>query len=133
MADTGGPQSVFWALCSLKGRIRRATYALGMTLIFSVWWVALSQVFASAEGSEQIETWLLILGFVVLGSTYCIYALAHKRLQDIGYKGFYALIIFPLGPLLTGFLFLPLMALALIPGQPDDNQYGPPPVREPSA
>ena len=91
----------------------------------------MSQVFASAEGSEQIETWLLILGFIVLGSTYCIYALAHKRLQDIGYKGFFALVIFPLGPLLTGFLFLPLIALALIPGQPGDNAYVPPPVREP--
>ena len=88
MADTGGPQSVFWALCSLKGRIRRATYALGMTLIFSVWWVALSQVFASAEGSEQIETWLLILGFIVLGSTYCIYALAHCGDYQSGHDGY---------------------------------------------
>lgn len=133
MADTAGPQSVFWALCSLKGRIRRATYGLGMTLIFAVWWVALSQVFASAEGSARIETWLLILGLVVLGSTYCIYALAHKRLQDIGYKGYFALAIFPLGPLLTGFLFLPLIGLALIPGQSEENEYGPPPVREPGS
>ncbi|MEP0942870.1 MAG: DUF805 domain-containing protein [Rhizobiaceae bacterium] len=129
MADTSGPQSVFWALFSRKGRIRRATYALGMALIFSIWWVAMSQVFAASEGSERNENWLIILGLVVIVSTYCIYALAHKRLQDIGYNGYFALLVVPLGPLLTGFLFIPLLALGLIPGQKEDNQYGPPPVR----
>jgi uncharacterized membrane protein YhaH (DUF805 family) len=129
MANKAGPQSVFWALFSLKGRIRRATYALGMALIFSIWWVALSQVFAFHESSAEFESWLLILGLIVLASTYCVYALAHKRLQDIGYKGYFALLIVPLGPLLTGFLGLPLLALALIPGEKDDNRFGPPPVR----
>ena len=120
---------MFWALFSLKGRIRRTTFALGMTLLFSIWWVAIAQVFAFHEESAQFESWLIILGLVVLASTYCVYALAHKRLQDLGYRGYFALLIVPLGPVLTGFLMLPLLALALIPGQQDDNRFGPPPVR----
>ena len=90
---------MFWALFSLQGRIRRATFALGMALIFSIWWVAMSQVFAFHESSAQFENWLLILGLIVLASTYCVYALTHKRLQDIGYRGYFALLIIPLGPL----------------------------------
>ena len=129
MADKAGPQSVFWTLFSLKGRIRRATYALGMVLIFSIWWVALWQVFAFHESSAQFESWLLILGLVVLASTCCVYALAQKRFQGIVYKGYFALLIVPLGPLLTGFLGIPLLALAVIPSESDDNRFGPPPVR----
>ena len=129
MANKGGPQSVFWALFSLKGRIRRATYGLGMALIFSIWWVALSQVFAMREGSDEFEAWLLILGLVVLVSGYCIYALCHKRLHDLGYPGPFALIVVVIAPLLTGFLFIPLILIGVLKGQEDDNKYGPPPVR----
>ena len=129
MANKGGPQSVFWALFSLKGRIRRATYGLGMALIFSIWWVALSQVFAMREGSDEFEVWLLILGLVVLVSGYCIYALCHKRLHDLGYPGPFALIVVVIAPLLTGFLFIPLILIGVLKGQEDDNKYGPPPVR----
>ena len=129
MEDSSGPQSVAWALFSRNGRIRRATFGLGIAFIFSIWWVAMSQAFAGGEGEEPIEMWLIILGLVVIVSTYCIYALAHKRLQDIGYKGNYALLLVPLGWFLVGFLFLPLLALALIPGQSDNNEFGPPPKR----
>ncbi len=129
MANKGGPQSVFWALFSLKGRIRRATYGLGMALIFSIWWVAVSQLFAAREHSDQFTTWAVVLGLVALASTYCIYALCHKRLHDLGYPGPYALIIVVAGPFLSGFLFLPLILLGVLKGQPDDNIYGPPPIR----
>ena len=129
MADKSGPQSVFWALFSLKGRIRRATFGLGIALIFSIWWVAMSQMFATSEGSDQFETWALILGLIILASNYCIYALCHKRLQDIGYPGYYALLAIPLAPFLTGFMILPFALLAFVPGTKDDNKWGPPPVR----
>lgn len=129
MADKSGPQTVFWALFSLKGRIRRATYGLGMTLIFSIWWVAMSQMFAVSETSDQFATWALVLGLIVMGSGYCIYALCHKRIHDLGYPGPYALIIVLAAPLLTGFLFLPLLVLGVVPGQTNSNTYGPPPVR----
>lgn len=129
MADKSGPQSVIWALFSLKGRIRRATYGLGMALIFCIWWVALSQVFTMREGSDELEIWLLILGLVVLTSGYCIYALCHKRLHDLGYPGPYALIVVFAAPFLTGFLFIPLILVGVLKGQEEDNIYGPPPVR----
>ncbi len=100
-----------------------------MALIFSIWWVALSQVFAMREGSDEFEAWLLILGLVVLVSGYCIYALCHKRLHDLGYPGPFALIVVVIAPLLTGFLFIPLILIGVLKGQEDDNKYGPPPVR----
>ncbi|MEP1206895.1 MAG: DUF805 domain-containing protein [Rhizobiaceae bacterium] len=129
MADKAGPQSVFWALFSLKGRIRRATYGLGMALIFCIWWVALSQLIAVQEGSDQFATWALLSALVVLISGYCIYALCHKRLHDLGYPGPYALIVVVAAPFLTGFLFLPLVLVGVLKGQQEDNKYGPPPVR----
>lgn len=129
MAGRPGPQPVTWALFSLKGRIRRATFALGTALVFSLWWVALSQVFAAEEGSERHELWLLILGFMVIGSGYCHYALAHKRMHDLGYPGWYALALLVIGFFFAPVAVVPLVILAALPGQPGENAYGPPPVR----
>lgn len=130
MADRSGPQSVFWALFSLKGRIRRATYGWSMALIFCVWWIALSQVLAVKEGSEQFETWALTLGLVVLVSGYCIYALCHKRIHDLGHRGTYALLLVVVTFFFSGFLIIPLVLLGVLKGQPTTNAYGPPPVIE---
>ena len=55
MTDKAGPQSVRWALFSLKGRIRRATYGLGMALIFTLWWFAVSQLVSFREDSSQFN------------------------------------------------------------------------------
>lgn len=129
MENKAGPQSVVWALFSLKGRIRRSTYGWGMALVFCIWWAALSQVFAAYEGTSSHELWLIILGLVVLSSTYLIYALCHKRLHDLGFPGFYALGIVVLSLFLGGFLIWILLGLGLVPGQNKDNSYGPPPVR----
>ena len=128
MADKGGPQSVFWALFSLKGRIRRATYGLGIALIFSIWWVAMSQMFAAREGSDQFETWAIVLGLVVITSGYCLYALCHKRLHDLGYPGKYALLGLVIAFFFQGFLIIPMILLGVLKGQPERNAYGPPPV-----
>ncbi len=129
MANKGGPQSVYWALFSRKGRIRRATYGLGIALIFCIWWVVVSQLFAAREGSGQFTMWVIVLGLVALASTYCIYALCHKRLHDLGHPGHYALIIVVAGFFLSGFLVIPLVLLGVLKGQAEDNNYGPPPVQ----
>jgi uncharacterized membrane protein YhaH (DUF805 family) len=129
MADKSGPQSVIWALFSLKGRIRRATFGLGMALIFSLWWAAVSQMLAVQEGSQRFETWALVLALVAIISSYCIYALCHKRVHDLGYPGPYALIVVLVGPFLSGFLIIPLILLGVFKGQDTTNAYGPPPVR----
>jgi len=129
LADKGGPQSVYWALFSLKGRIRRATYGLGIALIFSIWWVALTQLLAVSEGSNQFVIWALISGLVVLVSGYCLYSLCHKRLHDLGYPGKYALVGIAIAFFFSGLLIVPLVLLGVLRGQPEDNIYGPPPVR----
>lgn len=128
MAGRPGPQSVWWALFSLQGRIRRATYLLGGVFIVSLWWVALAQVFSLREASEQHGTWLIILGTIVLATGYCGYALAHKRLHDLGYPGPFALV------LIVFSVFMPFLAViafgvfAVIPGEEKPNKFGPPPV-----
>lgn len=123
-----GPQPVWWALFGLKGRIRRATYALGIALMVTVWWFCLRQVFAFQEGTDAHETWLLILGFFVLGSAYCQYALSHKRLHDLGYPGWYTFGIIALQFIFPMFGWAPYILLAVLPGEPKENAYGPPPV-----
>ncbi len=125
-----GPQPVTWALFSLKGRIRRTTYALGMVLIFSLWWVLISQLNAAEDGSGQQIIWLLFLSITVLASTYCVYALSHKRLHDLGYRGIIALLLIAFQFILPPLGWVPYLALALIRGQKEDNEYGPPPVRD---
>ena len=128
MADKSGPQSVYWALFSLKGRIRRATYGLGIALIFSIWWVAMSQMFAVQDGSSQFEGWALVLGLIILASGYCLYALCHKRLHDLGYPGKYALLGIAIAFFFSGLLIVPMILLGILKGQPEPNIYGPPPV-----
>lgn len=123
-----GPQPVTWALFGLKGRIRRATYALGVALVFSLWWVVMAQMFAAPEGSSRLNLWAAALGIVMFASAYCIYALAHKRLHDLGYRGVYALLLVVLQFISPGYGWMPYVVLALIPGEEGDNAYGPPPV-----
>ena len=130
MTDRAGPQSVWWALFSLKGRIRRKTYALGMVFVFAIWWVLIAQMFAASEGSIQLTLWALLLGIVILGSAYCIYALAHKRFQDLGYRGTTALLLIVFQFILPPFGWVPYLLLAILPGEPQNNEYGPPPVSE---
>ncbi|MEM8748762.1 MAG: DUF805 domain-containing protein [Pseudomonadota bacterium] len=129
MAGRPGPRSVFWALFSLRGRIRRSTFLLGAALIATLWWVCLAQVFSAVDGSSEQESWLLTLGALVLFSSYCLYALAHKRLHDLGYRGFFALIIVVAGTFIPFLTIAGLTALAVVPGEQDNNDYGPPPVR----
>ena len=101
-----------------------------MALIFCIWWFALSQVLAVGEGSDLFETWLLIFGLVVLVSGYCIYALCHKRIHDLGHRGTYALLLVVAAFFFSGLLFIPLVLLGILKGQPKTNAYGPPPVFE---
>jgi uncharacterized membrane protein YhaH (DUF805 family) len=128
MADKSGPQSVLWALFSLKGRIRRATFGLGIALIFSLWWAAVSQMFAVQEASQQYAAWALVLGLVVIGSSYCFYALCHKRLHDLGHPGYFALIVVLVSFFLLGLTIIPLILLGVLKGQTKSNAFGPPPV-----
>lgn len=118
-----GPQTVRWALLSWRGRIRRATFALGSTLLALVLWVCIAQV-AAHEGNENIQLiWSLLFLLAGLSSLYCIAALGAKRLHDVGYPGW---LIVPL--FMTGLYLIVIIALAVWPGHAEENKYGPPPV-----
>ena len=124
-----GPQSVWWALFGLKGRIRRATYALGIVLLFSIFWVLIAQGASALEGSPRLNFWALVLGLFVIMSAYCTYVLAHKRLHDLGYRGTTALLLIVFQFIFPPFGWVPYLILGLMPGEKKDNTYGPPPVR----
>ncbi len=129
-ANTSGPQSVSWALFSLKGRIRQKTFGWGAALIAAYWWIAIAQVASIGESGSDYNAWLVTLGISVLVASYCLYALAHKRLHDLGFPGYYALagifasFFFPFG------IFVFVGLLAFKNGNLEDNAYGPPPVRQ---
>lgn len=129
---TAGPQTVFWALTSLKGRLRQRSYYLGLAMVLCIWWVALAQTFAQAEGSLGEEKWLTIMGLVVALTTYCIFALAFKRLQDLGYSGWFAALAVILSAFAPFALVIVLIGLGFRKGDAGDNAYGPPPVTEKS-
>jgi len=129
MPDRAGPQPVTWALFGLKGRIRRRTYALGVALLFAIWWVLMAQIFAAPEGSNRLNLWFAALGIVMLVSAYCTYTLAHKRFHDLGYRGTTALLLIVFQFIFPPFGWVPYLVLALVPGQAEDNEYGPPPAR----
>ena len=76
------------------------------------------------------EKWLIILGLVVIASTWPAYALLHKRFHDVGLPGPYALIILVGGFFMPLVMPLGLMGLAVWPGHPDTNQFGPPPRKK---
>ena len=128
MAGRPGPQSVFWALFSLTGRIRRKTYILGLAAVFSVWWVALSQLMSAEGNAEAVDRWLIILGLIVIASGWCLFALAVKRLHDFGFSGFWVVFLLFLIFYDAFWLGIPLFAFAAFPGSKDTNRFGPPPV-----
>lgn len=123
-----GPQSVWWALFGLKGRIRRATYALGIVFLFSTFWVLIAQGAPAPEGSGRLNFWAFVLGLFIVMSAYCTYALAHKRLHDLGYPGPMALLLIVFQFIFPPFGWVPYLLLGIMPGQKDKNAYGPPPV-----
>lgn len=120
---SGPPKpTVSWALFSLQGRISRATYLLGIAFMLSLLAVVVAFITNTPQESALFPTWGLV--FILLGmvSCYSLFALALKRLQDMGWpRPMIALVLFP--P--TTFVFL--LILAAVPGSPHANDHGNPP------
>ncbi|MEL7229648.1 MAG: DUF805 domain-containing protein [Pseudomonadota bacterium] len=133
VSTTAGPQTVRWVLFSLKGRIRRLTYFWATLFMITIWWIALAQAFSAREGSSQLETWMLILGIIVLGSIYCQFALVTKRVHDMGHGLWAAVIICVLGYAVPGIGSIIFLGLLFGRGEAEPNRYGPPPVLADSA
>ena len=130
MPNKSGPQSVFWALFSLKGRMRVQSFRWGAALIGTYWWIAIAQLNTVSKGHTDYNFWLVIFGLTVMLSTYNIYALCHKRLHDLGYPGFFALIAVGLSILLPFLMPMALFALSFRQGVDEDNEHGSPPIRK---
>lgn len=125
---TAGPQTVWWALFSLTGRIRRSSYLLGTVLMAAIWWFVLAQAFSAPEDSSQMGMWLLILGLIAIGSIYVQFALVTKRLHDLGYGIKYAFLVVFLGYAFPGIGVLIFLWLVLFKSESTVNRFGPPPV-----
>ena len=106
------------------------TFGWGAALIAAFWWIAISQVFSIGQGGPGYDNWLVALGFSVLIASYCLYALAHKRLHDMGYPGYYALAALAISFYLPFAIFIFVGLLAIQNSNPKDNGYGPPPVHQ---
>ena len=119
--------TVGWLFLSLKGRIRRKTYALSGGFLTCLWLFVLMQIGLAEEESAVQSTWLLVFLGLFCVSFWSMIALSVKRLHDIGVSGIAvfvaaALVIIPFLSL-VGFT-----VLCLWPGMPGANRFGEDPV-----
>ncbi len=114
--------SVFWLMFALDGRIARKSYILGQLLILAVLGVIITRIVATTQDTPAFTLWGLIMLIALVVSCWCSIALVVKRLHDLGFNGFFAVILFVpmVGP-------LALFALMLVPSKNCDNRWGPPP------
>ena len=120
-----GPQSIYWLFFSLKGRIRRVTYALAAFLLVLLQGYCFLRVGFSEADSPDQTFWLAAFFAAFLASIWSVIALSVKRLHDIGYSGRYGLAL-----LIPGITEMAFFALCAWPGEASDNEYGSPPVVE---
>ncbi|MCB1501053.1 MAG: DUF805 domain-containing protein [Bauldia sp.] len=100
------------------GRITRQEYALGLGFVFALSLAGLSLLLAGGAPALVVVA-MSVLWFPFLVAELVLIA---KRCHDIGLPGIYLVLVF------VPFLGLAwLVALALIPGNPGPNAYGPAP------
>ena len=100
------------------GRISRAEYGLGIVFVYCI---ALAIIFFIAGQSKTPEISLSLLVNAPL--LIALLVLSAKRCHDIGLPGsFVLLLVVPIAGVVW------LVALALIPGKPGPNAYGPEPT-----
>ena len=115
---------VSWALFGLRGRTSRQVYWLSYVLVVCLQSALLAQIIGAGEegGGRGLAT--AAAPFLLAGSLYATFAIAVKRLHDVGYSGFLALAV-----------FIPFVNLAfsiwlgILPGNAHANQYGSAPDR----
>jgi uncharacterized membrane protein YhaH (DUF805 family) len=106
-----------------QGRIGRAEFALGMGFIVALDMATLVWLWPQDEAPAGTLTTLIILGLPLLVAQFVLVA---KRGHDLGLPGIFVLL---LAVPLVGLGWLVL--LALMPGSPRPNMYGPPPQFRP--
>lgn len=93
--------------------------------MLSLLMVVIARIVA-VEGREgSTAFWGLV--FLALGaaSVVSMLAMTAKRLHDLGYPGFFAVLV-----LIPGIDLITLIVLMILPSEPATNIYGPPPFGE---
>jgi uncharacterized membrane protein YhaH (DUF805 family) len=103
-------------LFSFNGRIGRAQYLLGLAIVLVGLFLGLGAIGAALHG-----TGLDALGMIILVVLFfwAKFAIAAKRLHDLGKSGFWCLALFV--PVVG---FVVLLMFLFVPGEEYDNQYG---------
>ncbi len=121
--STGTQYTLKWLFFGVSGRIRRKTYMLSAVFFVAVYTYLVVQITRAPEDSAQVGLWGLAFLAVLLVSAWSSVALAVKRLHDMGFTGFVAIVMFiPM----ASFLFF--VVLCAFPGQKGANQYGESPI-----
>lgn len=116
--QTGSRASLSWVLFSIKGRISRQIYWLAWGLLVCVNGVLVGQL-VGGDDATLYRIAELVGPLVILATVYANFAVAVKRLHDVGYAGFIAIALFV--PLVNiGFTIW----VGLLPGSQGPNAYG---------
>jgi uncharacterized membrane protein YhaH (DUF805 family) len=112
-----------WLFFGFSGRIRRGTYMLAALFFGAVFTYLVVQIVRTPEDSVEFGLWGLAFFAALLVSAWASVALAFKRLHDMGYPGYLAVLMFiPMASLLC------VLALCFWPGEPGANKYGASPL-----
>lgn len=108
--------TLLWCFFGFRGRIGREPFVLSLIAAILLAAVALGPMIQVENDQMQLSEYalpILLLGHVVQ------FALAFKRLHDIGRTGLFAIVmIFPL----VNIAFV--VFLAVFPGEPGPNRFG---------
>jgi uncharacterized membrane protein YhaH (DUF805 family) len=114
--------TVWWVLFGFSGRIARQSFILGLLFMISLFMFVIARIVAVEGREDSTAFWGLV--FLALGaaSVVSILAMAAKRLHDLGYAGFFAVLV-----LIPGIDLIVLTLLMVLPSEPATNAYGPAP------
>ena len=107
---------------SIDGRVGRGEYVLGILFLLALNIAVVLFLTGQTAGQMAMST-MMIVGLLFAPSQFII---AIKRCHDLGLPGLFVLLF-----LVPIFGVLWLIALAVIPGSPDANRYGPAPQFHP--
>jgi uncharacterized membrane protein YhaH (DUF805 family) len=117
-ANTGRRSPLLWLLFSFKGRLSRSIYWPSLLALFCVNIALYFQLLGMTEEEAQGPLPLIMFP-VALAALYANFAIAIKRLHDVGYGGFLSIAI------AIPFLNI-LFAIwaGIMPGTAGPNSYG---------
>ncbi len=136
--------SLFGIMFRFRGRISRRTFWLKGVLPLYVGWILwigfviyyiedCFRIFGDNDCEllpSELVAALGIFAFAwIFVSPWIILAVCCKRFHDLGKSGWWSLLFFILTPIPL-LIFVPLLILGVLEGQPSANEYGPPPTDE---